>query len=77
MTPNISPFLLGSVFVSAAFLIRPGMALVMDVLAYLLFYIGIGFTQPDPVQLLTKRQRRSMVTWRSLTPSDFQRLRRE
>lgn len=55
VTPNISPFLLGSVFVSAAFLIRPALALGMYLVTYVLFYVGIGFTQPDAVQLLTNR----------------------
>lgn len=55
VTPNISPFLLGSVFVSSAFLIRPGAAVALYAVVYALFFWALEWTQPDPVQLLTNR----------------------
>ena len=55
VTPNISPFLLGCAFVGLLLLIRPAMALVLFLAGYACFYLGLGFTQPDPIQLLTNR----------------------
>lgn len=55
VTPNISPFLLGCAFVGLLLLIRPAMAMVLFLAGYACFYLGLGFTQPDPIQLLTNR----------------------
>ncbi len=55
VTPNISPFLLGSVFTSLLFLMRPLSALMVFLAVYVLFYFGLGITQQDPVQLLSNR----------------------
>ena len=55
VTPNISPFLLGSVFVSLLLLMQPSLAVGVFGFAYALFYVGLGFTQHDPLQLLTNR----------------------
>ncbi len=55
VTPNISPFLLGSVFTSLLFLMRPSMAVALFLASYVFFYFGLGLSQPDPVQLLTNR----------------------
>ena len=55
VTPNISPFLLGNVFVGLLLLMRPPLAVGIFVFVYVLFYIGVGATQEDPQQLLSNR----------------------
>lgn len=55
VTPNISPFLLGNVFVSLLLLMRPALAVSVFAIAYALFFVGLGVTQPDAVQLLSNR----------------------
>lgn len=52
---SISPFLIGSVFVSLLLLMRPLVAVAVFVLGYGLFFVGIGLTQQDPVLLLSNR----------------------
>jgi diguanylate cyclase (GGDEF)-like protein len=55
VTPNISPFLLGCVFVSLLFQLRPSEAVVLFGAASTVFFVAIGGTQADPQQLLTNR----------------------
>ncbi len=55
VTPNISPYLLGCVSVSLLFLLPPATAIGSMVLAYALFFVGLGVTQPDIALLLTNR----------------------
>jgi diguanylate cyclase (GGDEF)-like protein len=55
VTPNISPFLLGCVFVCLLFQIRPTAAVALFALGYAFFFVAIASTQPDPQQLLTNR----------------------
>jgi len=55
VTPNISPYLLSCAFISLLLLMRPAMTVFMFVIGYVFFYVGIGLTQPDQVQLLSNR----------------------
>ncbi len=55
VTSNISPFLLGSVVVGLLFQMRPFEAIILNVVAYLFFFAGLGATQTDALQLLTNR----------------------
>ena len=55
VTPNISPYLLGCISVSLLFLLPPATAIGSMLLAYALFFVGLGFTQPDEILLLTNR----------------------
>ena len=55
VTPNISPFLLGNVFVSLLLLMRPLLAVGVFVAAYVVFYVMLGITQHDAAQLLSNR----------------------
>lgn len=55
VTPNISPYLLGCISVSLLFLLPPATAIGSMLLAYVLFFVGLGFTQPDETLLLTNR----------------------
>nr|MBP6854293.1 GGDEF domain-containing protein [Rhodoferax sp.] len=55
VTPNISPFLLGCVFASMLFQLRPSEALVLYGAGYAFFFLAIGEMQSDPHQLLTNR----------------------
>lgn len=55
VTPNISPFLLGCVFISLLFQIRPVESLVHYGVSYAFFFVAIGSTQPDALLLLTNR----------------------
>lgn len=55
VTPNISPFLLGNVFVSLLLLMRPSLSAGVFVFAYVLLYAGLGMTQGDPPQLMSNR----------------------
>lgn len=55
VTPNISPFLLGCAFISLLFLMPHAQAAVLFLLGYGCFYVGLGFMQSDPAQLLTNR----------------------
>ena len=55
VTPNITPYVLGSLSVSLLFLLRPGEALALLSVSYGAFYTGLGLTQADPTLLLTNR----------------------
>ena len=55
VTPNISPFLLGCVFASLLFQLRPSEALALFGAAFVFFFFAIDVTQADPQQLLTNR----------------------
>jgi diguanylate cyclase (GGDEF)-like protein len=55
VTPNISPYVLGCLSVSLLFLLPPATAASTLLASYLLFFVGLGFTQPDPALLLTNR----------------------
>lgn len=55
VTPNISPYLLGSAFVSLAILMRPVVAITTHLLAYAAFYVCLALTQHDLVHLLSNR----------------------
>ncbi len=55
VTPNISPYLLGCVSVSLLFLLPPATSVGCLLLAYAVFFVGLGFTQPDEFLLLTNR----------------------
>ncbi len=55
VTPNITPYLLGCISVSLLFLLPPATAIGSMWLAYVLFFVGLGFTQPDETLLLTNR----------------------
>jgi diguanylate cyclase (GGDEF)-like protein len=55
VTPNISPYVLGCISISLLFLLPPATATGALLVSYLLFFVGLGFTQPDPALLLTNR----------------------
>ena len=55
VTPSITPYLLGCISVSLLFLLPPATAISSMSLAYALFFVGLGFTQPDQTLLLTNR----------------------
>ncbi len=55
VTPSITPYLLGCVSVSLLFMLTPVTAIASILLAYVLFFVGLGFTQPDETLLLTNR----------------------
>lgn len=55
VTPNISPFLLGCVFVSLLFQLRPSETIILYGAGYALFFLVMGLTQADPQHLLTNR----------------------
>lgn len=55
VTPNISPYVLGCISISLLFLLPPPVALSVLAASYLLFFVGLGVTQPDPALLLTNR----------------------
>lgn len=55
VTPNITPYLLSCAYISLLLLMRPVMTIWMFVIGYVFFYLGIGFTQPDQMQLLSNR----------------------
>jgi diguanylate cyclase (GGDEF)-like protein len=55
VTPNISPFLLGCVSVSLLFLLPPAYAAGTISIAYAVFFVGLGYTQPDETLLLSNR----------------------
>jgi diguanylate cyclase (GGDEF)-like protein len=55
VTPNISPFLLGCVFVSLLFQLRPFESFGLYGAGYAFFFFGISALQSDPQQLLTNR----------------------
>ena len=85
VTPNISPFLLGCVFASLLFQMRPAEAAALNCAGYVFFFFAIGATQADPQQLLTNRLNGftaamlgtvlSVVLWRKNTR--YVRLQRE
>lgn len=55
VTPSISPYLLGSAFVSLAVLMRPVVAVTTHLLAFAAFYVCLALTQHDLVHLLSNR----------------------
>ena len=55
VTPNISPYLLSCAYISLLLLMRPAMTVWVFVIGYVFFFVGIGFTQPDQMQLLSNR----------------------
>lgn len=55
VSPNISPFLLGSVFVGLVILVRPLRAVIVYLVGFAVLYVGLGLTQEDPFQLLSNR----------------------
>ncbi|MEO8543097.1 MAG: GGDEF domain-containing protein [Burkholderiaceae bacterium] len=55
VSPNISPYILGCISVSLLFLLPPATAVGALLCAYVLFFVGLGFTQPDQTQLLSNR----------------------
>ncbi len=55
VTPNISAFLLGCVFASLLFQLRPVEALALHVVGYVVFFVAIGTTQADAALLLSNR----------------------
>jgi len=55
VSPNITPYLLGCISVSLLFLLPPATTIGSMLLAYALFFVGLGFTQPDEILLLTNR----------------------
>lgn len=55
VTPNITPYVLGSLGVSLLFLLRPVEALVLFAVSYGAFFFGLSLTQADPTLLLTNR----------------------
>ena len=55
VTSNISPFMLGCISVSLLFLLPPATAVTVLLTSYLVFFVGLGLTQPDPSLLLSNR----------------------
>ncbi|MEO8856274.1 MAG: GGDEF domain-containing protein [Burkholderiaceae bacterium] len=55
VTPNISPYLIGCVFVGMLVLLRPGSALLLYLTAYVVLFVGLGATQHDAAQLINNR----------------------
>jgi diguanylate cyclase len=55
VTPNITPFVLGSLVISIALLVPPRTGLYMFAIAALLFWIAMGLYQADTAQLLSNR----------------------
>lgn len=55
ITPNITPYLVGSLSVSLLFLLSPAASTWLFATSYGLFFFGIGLTQADPALLLSNR----------------------
>jgi diguanylate cyclase (GGDEF)-like protein len=55
VTPNITPFVLGSLVISIALLMPPRVSLQIFTLAAILFWITMGLHQTDAAQLLSNR----------------------
>lgn len=55
VTPNITPFVLGSLVISIALLVPPRVSLGLYTLAAILFWIAMGLHQTDVAQLLSNR----------------------
>lgn len=55
VTPNISPYLLGCVFASLLFQLRPTEALALHTVGYAAFFVALGTTQADAAVLLSNR----------------------
>lgn len=55
VTPNISPFLLGCMFASLLFQLRPTEALALHAAGYAVFFVALGTTQADAAMLLSNR----------------------
>lgn len=55
VTPNITPFLVGSLLISVVFHLRPLQSGVLYWLAAVGYFYGIGLTQHNPDQLLSNR----------------------
>lgn len=55
VTPNISPYLLGCMSISLLFMLPPATTAWLFSIGYVLFFVGMGMTQPDATLLLTNR----------------------
>lgn len=55
VTPNISPFLLGCVFASLLFQLRPTDTMALYAVGYAFFFVAVGSTQVDAALLLSNR----------------------
>lgn len=55
VTTNITPYLVLCTVIGVVLLMRPIESVVLYIVSYFSFYIGIGFYQADPVILLTNR----------------------
>lgn len=55
ITPNISPYLLGCMFVSLLLLLAPATSAWVFAIAYALLFVGLGLTQTDALLLLSNR----------------------
>ncbi len=55
VTPSITPFLVICTILGVVFLVNPRSSAAFFILAYILFYVGLSFTQADPVILLSNR----------------------
>lgn len=77
VTPNITPFLVGSLLISVVFYLRPLQAGVLYLLASVGYFYGIGLTQSNPDQLFSNRLNgiaigvlswvMTVVMWRNFT----------
>jgi diguanylate cyclase (GGDEF)-like protein len=55
VTPNITPYLIGSMICSLAIYLRPVQAAWVYALAFVAFWYGVGLTQENTAQLLSNR----------------------
>ncbi len=55
VTANITPYLIVCTIVGAIFIIRPAYAGILYLVSFVAFYVGLGFTQTNPVFLLSNR----------------------
>ena len=55
VTPNITPYLIGSMICSLAIYLRPVQAAWVYALSFVAFYYGVGLTQENTAQLLSNR----------------------
>jgi len=87
ITPNITPFLLGSIAISLAVYLRPGVSAWVFAAVYVLFYHAIGLTQDNAQQLLSNRVNGlaavaigwglSVLLWRKFTTITLQQAQLE
>ncbi len=83
VSPNISPFLLGSITIALAVYLRPATSAWVYVASYCLFYYAVGLTQNNAEQLLSNRIHGlaavgtgwalSVLLWRKFTTITLQR----